>query len=439
MPVARGVGNIHLYNIGPEDRQIICRNPRCQAPVPLYSSQPLQTVQCRCGTKHNTVWYRPVADPKELQDYLLKAREAPSTSYDYETSGLNPYQNRIVGCSFCREDQPGIAIYVPIDHSVGDCMPFEVFREIAAPFIERTPMNAHYFDFEYRWTVVHLRVHPKVNCDTKIETWLDDSNRVWRYDNRGLGLKDTSRDILGIDVTDLDQLVDLKTQNFSYLPVNMAYPYGCQDSDLTTRLLIQFKFRNRQTQPLIQEIERRLIKITAKMELKGILLDPDLLEASLPAIEAEIEKLALETFELMGCKPPELPEDSNVVPIQRGKWVPPFDIDSPAQVAKALFKDVGIPFDPKFIGKPTAAFPDGQPSVSKKALEMIRDDFEVVDSYLKYKEAKHAKVNFIEKLPDKVEPTTGALHGHFNQTGTPHGRYSASGGFNLQAIVKVRD
>lgn len=421
-----------FINIGAEavDRfPISC--PLCRTTTMLSDARPTMVIKCsngQCHKEFDLVYWRGVTNLKELQDYIDGARTNPSTSFDYETTSLDPYTGELVGCSFCREDQPGIAIYVPLGHAVGTNMPLPAFREIAAPFVESHPMNAHNFPFEWSWTYVKLGVETCVGVDTQIEVFLDDANRVHRYDPRNIKLKGVAKELWDLNVTELKDLVDLKTSNFAYVDIKAAIPYGCQDSDLSTRLKRLMTIKNQNEQPLMHQLEHDLIPIISRMQLRGIMLDGRLIADGATVIDKEIAQLERKVFTMMGFD----------VPPEGDFWEPPFDLGSSARVAHQMFNVMGLPHDLTYIGKATKQFPGGQPSVSKDALENLRDEYELMDTYLKHKEATHLRDNFITTLPNYVNPVTGYIHGSFKSPGAPTSRF-AHHDPNLAQIPKKRD
>lgn len=422
-----------FVNIGAEAvTQFPVACPKCKSTTMLSNARPAMVVSCsnpRCDKEFDLVYWRGVTDPKELQEYLDKARtECDNMSFDYEATGLDPYTCELVGVSFCRGDQPGIAIYVPLGHAVGTNMDQQVCKEICAPFVQTVEMNAHNMAFEWSWCYIKWGVELRIGIDTCAEAFLDDANRIHRYDPRSLKLKGLARELWDLNVTEIHDLVDLKTSNFAYVGIKQAIPYGCQDSDLTTRMRILWTDKNRAEQPLMHQLEHDLIPVICRMQLRGIHLDGRLIADAATVIDVEIEKLQRKSFELMGFG----------VPPDGEYWEPPFDLGSSAKVAEQLFIKMGLPPDPSYIGKPTKAFPKGQPSVGKDALENLRDEYDVMDTYLKYKEAIHMRDNFITTLPTYTNPVTGYIHGSFRSQGAPTSRF-AHAEPNLAQIPKKRD
>lgn len=420
---------------GPEAHKFQISCPKCRTQTVVQTAKPTMVVDCSkvdCDKEFDLVWWRGVTDGKVLQDWLDDAkREAPSTSFDWECTSLDAFSGSLVGVSFCREDQPNIAIYVPMGHAVGTNMEEAQCKEIAAPFIVSHPMNAFNMVFEYIWAFIKWGVIVNISEDAQIDAWMDDTNRSHTYDPRSpLKLKKVARELWDLNVTDIKDLIDLKTMTFAYVPTKQAIPYGCQDSDLTTRLKLKFCAKNQEEQPLIWRLEHDLIPCIAAMQMRGIQLNTRHIADCALIIDKEIDILHNEVWQGMGfdTTPNEM----------TGEWEPPFDLGSSARVSEHFFKVMGLSPDSSFIGKPTKTFPKGQPSVSKKALKEIRKEFPVVDKYLQYNEATHVRDNAITKLPTYINPVTGFIHGSINATGAPTGRFSHSGP-NMANQHKKRD
>lgn len=417
-----------------EQTNFLVQCPRCKKTTTIQNAKVTMVVPCTagCGKQFDLVWWRGVTDPKELQDYLDAAkREAPSTSFDFETTGLEVHSKRLVGVSFCREDQPNVAIYVPMYHSVGQNMDPAVVKEICAPFLSEHPTNAHNFVFEYKWAYVHWGVSPVIADDTQVLCWMDDPNRAGRWDPRSVALKEMARELWDLNVTDLKDMIDLKTQDFSVVPVKQAIPYGCQDSDLTTRLKRHFGPKIKADQKNIHRLEHDIIPDVARMEMRGIKLNVRVLADGATKLDKEIADMERDIFSEMGFQ---LTEDP-----MTGDWLRPFDLGSNERVAEQLFLEMGIPYEKRNVGKKKSKkFPNGVPSVSSDALADLAGQFPIIDKLLSYREATHMLINFVRALPSYVDPVTGYIHGSFNQTGTPTGRF-AHYNPNLAQQPKNRD
>lgn len=98
-----------------------------------------------------------------------------------------------------------------------------------------------------------------------------------------------------------------------------------------------------------------------------------------------------------------------------------FNLNSPKQLAKALFEDLGIPYP-------------GKPPYSTKAeiLQKLSGSYEIVDELLKYRFNSKLKSTFIDGLRAALHPD-GTVHTSFNQMTTATGRLSSTEP-NLQNI-----
>lgn len=434
----------HLVDIGGREAKLSLNCPGCQFHITNITMHIGKILTCsRCHTNLEAVWWRGVTDPKELEDYLSGAASAPATSFDYETTGpdkeagLDPYRGQLCGVSFSREDEPGVAIYVPLRHNTGQNMDPATAKSIISPFLQQYPVNAHNAIFEYKWSLLHMDAELKVASDTQIEAFLDDPNRAggkrFKETNFGLvklslKLKQIAQELWGLDVTEFKDLVDTsRGMSFADVPMSQAIPYGCQDSDLATRLKKLFHLNNLAKQKSTWELEHYQIPIIAQMELRGIWLDPTDLAAAVPALDAEIEQYEREVFKALGYSIPDT-----------GPYMHPFSLDSPMQVAKAFFSSSGLNLTPQSVGKPNKHFPEGQPKVGKDVLEDYREDHPAIDSYLHAQESKTMRDDFVTKLPDYINETTGFIHGSIHNTGAPTGRFAHSDP-NLAQVPKKRD
>lgn len=103
-----------------------------------------------------------------------------------------------------------------------------------------------------------------------------------------------------------------------------------------------------------------------------------------------------------------------------------FNLNSPKQLAKALFEDMKIPYP-------------GKPPYSTKAeiLQKLSGEYEIIDEILKYRFNSKLKSTFIDGLR-KALRSDGTVHTSFNQTTTATGRLSSTDP-NLQNIPTRSD
>jgi DNA polymerase-1 len=157
--------------------------------------------------------------------------------------------------------------------------------------------------------------------------------------------------------------------------------------------------------PLYAEIELPLAPVLRRMEQAGVRVDRAALRSLAERMEAEIDRLTSEIHSLAGH---------------------PFNINSPQQLGKVLFEELGLP-SPGRSGKTKA------PSTAADVLEALAPDHPIVAKVLDYRQLAKLKGTYVDALPDLIDPATGRVHTTFNQTGAATGRLSSLNP-NLQNI-----
>ena len=153
---------------------------------------------------------------------------------------------------------------------------------------------------------------------------------------------------------------------------------------------------------LLTEVEQPLALVLADMERQGVAVDRDGIAAFGAELTSRIAALQREVFAQVGYE---------------------FNLNSPKQLGKALFEDLGLPH-----GKKTKS---GY-STSADVLEKLRDEYPVVANLLEYRSLSKLNGTYCEGLLKVVDPD-GRIRSVFNQTETRTGRMSSSEP-NLQNI-----
>ncbi len=156
---------------------------------------------------------------------------------------------------------------------------------------------------------------------------------------------------------------------------------------------------------IYETIDLPLASVLARMELTGIRIEPHQLKALSEKMDADIQRLSNEIYELAGK---------------------PFNINSPVQLGKILFEDLNLPAPTKY-GKGKTI------STAADVLEGLAAEHEIARKVLDYRQLAKLKGTYIDALPELIDPKTGRLHTTFNQAGAATGRLSSSNP-NLQNI-----
>ncbi len=146
-----------------------------------------------------------------------------------------------------------------------------------------------------------------------------------------------------------------------------------------------------------------LIPVLARMELAGILVDPDFLRRMAADLSEQIGALEKGIYEAVGHE---------------------FNINSPKQLGDVLFKELKLP-----AGRKTKT---GY-SVDAEVLEMLKGTHPVIDNLLEYRQLGKLKSTYVDGLLALIHPKDGRVHTSFNQTIASTGRLSSSQP-NLQNI-----
>ena len=181
----------------------------------------------------------------------------------------------------------------------------------------------------------------------------------------------------------------------------------CRTADLVRRLGETFdrEIDALNLRDLYQDVELPLAPILARMESAGVLLDSAILSKLSQDMERKVIALREEIHTLAGTA---------------------FNINSPKQLSKVLFEDLGLPA-PARRGKTRAL------STASDVLEGLVDRHEVIAYILEYRRLMKLKGTYVDALPALIDAATGRLHTTFNQCGAATGRLSSANP-NLQNI-----
>ena len=341
----------------------------------------------------------------KLKACLADLTKAKMLAFDTETSGLDPLQSQLVGISLAAEPNKGY--YIPLGHHFANQLELEAIRKelgdlLSNPKIEKVAHNA-----KFDMLVLHtagFEVSP-LTFDTMVAEWLINPT------SRNLGLKAQASERLGVQMTEIDELIGKGKNQISMaeVPVERAAPYAAADAVMTLRLVEPMRedLKAHAAEKLYHDIENPLIPILAEMEESGILLDLEFFTEFAKELQTEINRLTEEAYRLAGDQ---------------------FNLNSTQQLSDILFQKLGL--EPPDRTKKTSS---GKFSTSAEVLESMRGMHPLVDTILDYRELSKLQSTYVEALPAQINPKDGRVHTTFNQTGTVTGRI-ASQNPNLQNI-----
>jgi DNA polymerase-1 len=268
------------------------------------------------------------------------------------------------------------------------------------------PKIAHNAKYDYAILERYGIAASPLGMDTMIGEWLSDAA------SKHLGLKDLAFHRLGIEMTEIRDLIGTgKNQiSFAQVPVEDAAPYGAADADVTLRLAadIEPEIVDKGQEKLLNEIEMPLITVLAAMEKEGVGIDVPFFHKMSEDLKKRIVLLQQNIHEIAGQE---------------------FNINSTQQLSDVLFKRLNLPHEGL---KKTKS---GHFSTAANVLNdlQVQDETGIISSIVEFRELGKLKSTYVDALPTMVNPNTGRIHTNYNQTGAITGRLASSSP-NLQNI-----
>lgn len=328
---------------------------------------------------------------------LLNALDAAEwVSLDLETTGTDARRAEIVGIALSFE--PSSGFYVPLAHE-GDVLQLDRDQVLTKlrPYLEGglpiIGQNLKYDAKVLRRYDIWLK---NIAFDTMLGSYLLDPAA------RQHGLDVIARRFLGYETSAYS---DLSDADFRKVPLDEAARYAVEDAEVVVRArkaLVE-ELEDKSLQTLFETLELPLIDVLVQMELKGILLDPSVLEIQGQDLGKQLILVKADLFQLAGEQ---------------------FNPNSPKQVAHILFDVLGLP-----VLKRTKT----GPSTDALVLSELAMQHDFPGKLIYYRELEKLLNTYIHKLPEYVDSDTGRIYTSFHQAVTATGRLSSSDP-NLQNI-----
>lgn len=342
-----------------------------------------------------------LADVRCMVDELSAA---PYVAFDTETTGLAVIDDRLVALQFAGSATKSFFIAIDMLDPRFTNLPLTQVIALCEP-IWTKGVVAHNAGFDWKM-MVQQGADFAIVADTMLESKLYD---VYRHS----ALKDCAKDLLGLDeVIKFKDLFPkkLKTalRRFDSVEYDKAVPYGSQDPLATWRLHGWFLDHGVDPTNFIYQLEHAVIKPISEMELLGIALDVEKIEAA----KIETEKLLL--------------AQQALIDQMAGRHV---ELSKPADVRALLFDELKLPVIR--VSEKTQV-----PSTDAKVMKALEPKHPIIKEIGVYREYDKMRVGFLDPLPTFVQ-RDGCVHTSYHQYGAVTGRPSASDP-NLQQIPKEK-
>ena len=343
-----------------------------------------------------------ITDVKELNKILNTLDENTIVAFDTETTGLDYYNDRLVGFSFCMNEAE--AYYVPIAHLYLG-VPQQIHEDEIKKAIRKifkSRVVGHNIKFDLHFVTRFLE-------DDNLEVYADSMILAWLINpESALSLDKLADKLLNHTMVAFKDTVK-KGDTFASVELEDACKYAAEDAFITLRLfhLFNHKLSLQDATHLIEEafnVEIPFITTLLTMEKAGIKVDSKFLEEFLVEVKETLSGLTKSIYEKAGRE---------------------FNINSTQQLGVVLFEYLGLKS-----GKKTKT---GY-STDEKVLSSLKDEHEIIPMLLDYREVYKLFSTYIEPLLKlSKEDKDGRIHTSFVQTGTATGRLSSKNP-NLQNI-----
>ncbi len=344
--------------------------------------------------------YQSLTDINDIETLIKKIRNAGSFCFDVETTGLDIFDNELVGIAFCMKPREAFYIPFPEDRRKANKLA-EKFKDIFENReIEKTGQNLKFdtgvlknYDIEVKGRLFDtMLAHYVLNPDMR----------------HSLGT--LAEAYLNHKPLSIESLIGKKgkdQKSMRTISVEKQTIYACEDADITLRLREIFEpmLEKHELIKLFEELETPLIPVLSEMEMEGVRIDKKALEAFSKKLESEITRVEKEIYNLAGTQ---------------------FNIASPKQLGDILFEKLKIVDKPK--KTKTQQF-----STSEDVLSKLVNKHEIVGLILEYRSLTKLKSTYVDALPKLINKKSGRIHTSYNQTVAATGRLTSNNP-NLQNI-----
>jgi len=362
--------------------------------------------------------YQLISDETSFNKFLKELKKQTAFALDTETEGLNPLDAQLLGLSFSW--QAGSAYYLHLGAQTAeniDLFSYQQEKKSTHAWLkqlrpiledEKIKKYGHNLKFDYRVLNSHGIKLQGINFDSLLASYL------LNPENRQHNLDSVSFRSLGWEKISTEELIGKGKEAvaFSQVPAEKMAQYAGEDADCAWQLqkILSQELKSVDLDKLFYDLEMPLLSVLAKMEDRGIKLDPKPLQLLAKKLEKRLDELTKEAYRLAGEE---------------------FNLNSPKQLQHILFETLSL--DNRGLKKTKTGI-----STADDELEKMRDQHEIITLVQEYRELSKLQNTYVLALPALINAHDGRIHTSYNQSVAATGRLSSTDP-NLQNIPTRTD
>lgn len=351
---------------------------------------------------NSKVKYQLIIKENEARKLAARLLESNLFVFDTETDGLNTFEVKLAGASFCIkpdeayfialnpfDDEPGL-----FENKLSDRLPVSTFIKIFKKVFENDEIKKVCQNGKYDIAVLRsIGIEVKnFYFDTMLASYVLDADQKH-------GMDDLAEKYLNYSPIPISTLIGEKkdSKKIFEVEVNALSNYAAEDADITYKLYerLDKDLKKAGIEKVAYDIEFPLVPVLQNMENEGIKIDIPALNQFSKDLQILLDNYTGEIFKVAGTE---------------------FNINSPKQLQEILFTKLNLA-----TGRKTkTGF-----STDARSLENLRGEHEIVDLILNYRQASKLKSTYADALPNIINKKTGRVHTSFNQTVASTGRLSS--------------
>ena len=339
--------------------------------------------------------YKTILNIDELKELVKKVQNSDMVSIDLETTSVNPMVAEIVGVSISFKKDEGF--YIPVLYLEKNKNNFgaddlKIVLENLKDFLENDKIKKVGQNIKYD-TLIFSRNGINVAgiyFDTMVAaSILNPSARSYKLDMLSI-------EFLNYTMVPIEDLIGRGKDQITMdmVPIEKAAYYAAEDADIVLQLSQIFisKLKENKQMDFFIDIEMPLITVLTKMELEGVFVDQESLNAMSVKIGDRLDILVKDIYKISDTE---------------------FNVNSTQQLAKILFDDLKLTQIKKR-------------STAENVLKELIQEHELPTLILEYRKLNKLKNTYVDALPTVINPDTNRIHSTFNQTIASTGRLSST-------------